>query len=185
MDHSRPTRASFTPIARGPWALGALVAVALLVAGCGSSKKSTTAGSAESAAGTSSTSTSPASVPVTLRSKSSKLGRILAAGPRRMTVYVYEADKGSTPTCLGPCAAVWPPVTAGATAAVVARRGVSAEKLALTTRSDGTKQVTYNGHPLYFYARDGDKGDAYGQGIKSFGASWYVLAPSGKKIDHS
>jgi predicted lipoprotein with Yx(FWY)xxD motif len=120
---------------------------------------------------------------VTLRTKPSKLGRILAAGPRRMTVYLYEADKGSTPTCLGGCAAVWPPVTSAA--AVVARRGVSAEKLALTTRPDGTKQLTYNGHPLYFYSRDGDKGDAYGQGIKSFGASWYVLAPNGSKIDHS
>ncbi len=46
-------------------------------------------------------------------------------------------------------------------------------------------QVTYKGHPLYYFAKDGDAGDAYGQGSKSFGAGWYVLAPSGKKIDKS
>jgi predicted lipoprotein with Yx(FWY)xxD motif len=58
-------------------------------------------------------------------------------------------------------------------------------KLGTITRSDGTVQVTYNGHPLYYYAKDGDAGDAYGQGIKGFGAAWYVLAPSGNKIDTS
>ena len=58
-------------------------------------------------------------------------------------------------------------------------------ELGVTVRQDGSRQVTYHGHPLYFYARDGDKSDAYGQGVKSFGAGWYVLAPSGKKIDTS
>jgi predicted lipoprotein with Yx(FWY)xxD motif len=45
--------------------------------------------------------------------------------------------------------------------------------------------VTYNGHPLYFFARDKDDGDAYGQGISSFGSDWYVLTPSGDKLDNS
>ena len=57
--------------------------------------------------------------------------------------------------------------------------------LGTTTRPDGSKQVTYKGHPLYFYARDGDSGDAYGQAIKSFGAEWYVLSASGNKVDTS
>ena len=61
---------------------------------------------------------------------------------------------------------------------------VSASKLGTTTRSDGTKQITYNGHPLYFFVKDGDAGDAYGEGVKAFGADWYVLAPSGNKIDN-
>ena len=60
-----------------------------------------------------------------------------------------------------------------------------AADLGTITRPDGTKQVTYNGHPLYYFARDGDRSDAYGQGVKQFGASWYVLAPSGKKVDTS
>jgi predicted lipoprotein with Yx(FWY)xxD motif len=63
--------------------------------------------------------------------------------------------------------------------------GALATKLATITRSDGTTQVTYNGHPLYHYAKDGDAGDAYGQGVKGFGAGWYVLGPSGNKIDTS
>ena len=46
-------------------------------------------------------------------------------------------------------------------------------------------QVTYKGHPLYFFAKDGDSGDAYGEGVHGFGADWYVLAPSGKKVDKS
>jgi predicted lipoprotein with Yx(FWY)xxD motif len=45
--------------------------------------------------------------------------------------------------------------------------------------------VTYAGHPLYFFARDGEESDAYGQGVNSFGASWYVISPSGSKVDHS
>jgi predicted lipoprotein with Yx(FWY)xxD motif len=61
---------------------------------------------------------------------------------------------------------------------------VSAD-LGTITRSDGSKQVTYKGHPLYLFAKDKDGGDAYGQGIKSFGAGWYALAPSGKKVDLS
>ena len=60
-----------------------------------------------------------------------------------------------------------------------------AADLRTITRPDGTKQVTYKGHPLYFFARDGDKGDAYGQGVNSFGASWYVVSPSGAKVDKS
>ena len=52
-------------------------------------------------------------------------------------------------------------------------------------RPDGTVQVTYKGHPLYLYIKDKDDGDAYGQGINSFGAGWYALAPSGKKLDLS
>ncbi|HEY4428334.1 MAG TPA: hypothetical protein VGN08_09045 [Solirubrobacteraceae bacterium] len=60
-----------------------------------------------------------------------------------------------------------------------------ASHLGTLTRPDGTKQVTYNGHPLYFFAMDKDQGDSYGQGANAFGASWYVLAPSGNKIDKS
>jgi predicted lipoprotein with Yx(FWY)xxD motif len=60
-----------------------------------------------------------------------------------------------------------------------------AADLGTITRPDGTMQVTYKGHPLYFYAKDGDAGDAYGEGLKSFGADWYVLTPAGKKIDKS
>ena len=45
--------------------------------------------------------------------------------------------------------------------------------------------MTYRGHPLYYFVKDGDAGDAYGAGVKGFGAGWYTLAPSGHKIDNS
>ena len=86
----------------------------------------------------------------------------------------------------GACATVWPPVTT--TGKAQAAGQAMAADLGTITRADGTMQVTYKGHPLYFYAKDvkdGDAGDTYGQGLKSFGADWYVLAPSGKKIDKS
>jgi predicted lipoprotein with Yx(FWY)xxD motif len=67
-------------------------------------------------------------------------------------------------------------------------RGAMSPDLGTITRPDGTTQVTYKTHPLYFYikdVKDGDAGDTYGEAIKSFGADWYVLAPSGKKVDVS
>ena len=60
--------------------------------------------------------------------------------------------------------------------------GVLNADLSTIKRPDGTTQVTYKGHPLYLYVKDKDDGDAYAQGINSFGADWYALAPSGKKL---
>jgi predicted lipoprotein with Yx(FWY)xxD motif len=166
---------------------------AVLIAGCGgSSKSATTAASSQAATTSAQSSYAPAATTAAtggggaatvITAKASKLGTILAAGPKRLTVYLFEGDKGSSSSCSGECAAVWPAVTTSGTphasgAALIA-------KLGTIKRSDGTTQVTYNGHPLYYYAKDGDAGDAYGQGIVGFGAGWYVLAPSGSKIDTS
>jgi predicted lipoprotein with Yx(FWY)xxD motif len=175
-------------------ALGAAAAVvALLLAGCGSSSNSGTSSSSAAAtpaatqstpASTTSTSTTAAAGSGTIVvAKHDKLGTILAAGPKRLTVYMFEADKGSTSSCSGACAEAWPPVTTAA-APTAAGAAVSAD-LGTTKRSDGTEQVTYKGHPLYFYDDDKDAGDAYGQGEKAFGAEWYVLEPSGNKVDES
>jgi predicted lipoprotein with Yx(FWY)xxD motif len=123
---------------------------------------------------------------VLVTSKPNKLGTILGAGPKRLTVYLYEADKASSSSCSGPCAAVWPPVTT--TGKPRAAGTALAADLGTIARADGRTQVTYKGHPLYYYAKDvqdGDAGDTYGQGLKSFGADWYVLAPTGKKVDKS
>jgi predicted lipoprotein with Yx(FWY)xxD motif len=67
-------------------------------------------------------------------------------------MYLFEADKGSTSTCTGACAAAWPPVTASAMP--MAGGGVSQSMLGTTKRADGTEQLTYNGHPLYYFAAD-------------------------------
>jgi predicted lipoprotein with Yx(FWY)xxD motif len=172
---------------RYPLPLGAAaLSVALLAAGCGSSGTSTT--TASSAAATTQatttaagTSAAAASDAVLLGTKHSKLGTVLMSGEKKLTVYLFEADKGTTSTCNGACAKVWPPVTT--TGAIKTLGAAKAAEVGTSTRADGTKQVTYKGHPLYFYVKDKDDGDAYGQGSKSFGAEWYVLSPSGKKID--
>ena len=120
---------------------------------------------------------------VVISVKHGKPGTILAAGPHHLTVYMFEGDKGTTSSCTGACASAWPPVTTSATA--TGSGGASAAMISTVTRADGTKQVTYNGHPLYFFTQDKDAGDAYGQGVKAFGADWYVMAPSGQKVDES
>ena len=98
------------------------------------------------------------------------------------TLYLWEADKNGTSTCSGPCAAAWPPVTTSGPPQ--AGSGVDKSLLSTVKRSDGTEQVTYNGHPLYYYAGDTGPGTAKGQGSKDFGASWYVLNAKGSKIDN-
>ena len=118
-----------------------------------------------------------------MSTKRVKLGTVLATGPKMRTVYLFEADKGAASACAGTCAQVWPPVAT--TGSPTAGGSAVAANLGTITRPDGTTQVTYKGHPLYFYSTDMDTSDSYGQGIKSFGADWYVLAPTGHKIDKS
>src|SRR5205807_5159942 len=102
-----------------------------------------------------------------------KLGTILAAGPKNLTVYMFAADKTSKSTCTGACAKAWPPVTTSGSAAA-SGKAVSAD-LGKTMRAGGVEQVTYKGHPLYYFIKDKDDGDSYGQGAHAFGADWYVL----------
>jgi predicted lipoprotein with Yx(FWY)xxD motif len=85
--------------------------------------------------------------------------------------------------CSGACAQVWPPLTAKSTPA--GSGGVKAGDLGLVSRSDGTKQVTYLGHPLYYYVSDLSKGQTTGQGSDQFGAKWWLVAPSGTAITTS
>ena len=159
--------------------------IVALLGGCGSSGKSTTAASQPTTAVNQSShapaTTTSAAPTVLITTKQGKLGTILAYGPKRLTVYLFEADNGGASSCSGECASVWPAVSGHPQASGQA----VASHLGTVTRADGTTQVTYNGHPLYLYSRDKDDGDAYGQGLKSFGASWYVLAPSGNKVDTS
>src|SRR6516164_7077458 len=83
--------------------------------------------------------------------RSTEYGKALF-GPSGKVLYVFGADRGSTSHCYGVCAAAWPPLLTRA--APVAGSGVEARLLGTTRRSDGTLQVTYSGHPLYYYAAD-------------------------------
>jgi predicted lipoprotein with Yx(FWY)xxD motif len=171
---------------KNPLILGCFAATVAVLAGCGSSSSTTSSSaSAPAAAATTAATTSSASASSgsgeLIATKHSNLGTILAAGPKKMTVYLFEADKSGKSACSGACAEAWPPVTTSG-AAKVAGAADSAD-LGTTMRSDGTEQVTYKGHPLYFFVKDKDRGDADGEGSKAFGAGWYVMKPSGAKID--
>lgn len=169
---------------RPPVLAAAAIAAAALFAGCGSSSSSSSSSTAASTPTQStgaSTSTTAAASGTTVQAAKNKLGTILVAGPEKRTVYLFEADKGTSSTCNGECASDWPPVTTEGKP--VAAGGAVSADLGTTKRSDGTEQLTYKGHPLYFFEEDKASGDAKGQGSNAFGAGWYVMKPSGKKID--
>ena len=165
--------------------------IALAATACSSSSSSngTTAAPAASSApaqpssptAAPSASASMAAMTIDLKSISGIPGKALVDGEGN-TLYLFEADKGTASTCTGACAAAWPPVTASGMP--LAGSGVSQSLLGTAKRADGTEQVTYNGHPLYYFAGDTGSGMAKGQGSKAFGAGWYVLNAKGSKIDN-
>jgi predicted lipoprotein with Yx(FWY)xxD motif len=100
---------------------------------------------------------------------------------RGRTLYLFEQDKGRASTCYGACASLWPPVTT--TGKPQAGHGVHAALLGTTKRKDGRIEVTYAGHPLYYFAGDLKRGDLNGEGLNQFGAGWDVVSATGKKIE--
>jgi predicted lipoprotein with Yx(FWY)xxD motif len=112
-------------------------------------------------------------------STSSKLGTILVDGSGR-TLYLFQKDQPDQSACNGACVAAWPVDRAGGTPK--AGSGVKATLLGTIRRGDGTTQVTYNHHPLYYYAGDSGAGQQNGQGLNAFGAAWYVVTPSGGAV---
>lgn len=94
------------------------------------------------------------------------------------TLDTFDKDQGATSARCGACAKTWPPaLTEGKPRA---GGGASPAKVGTTKRKDGTVQLTYAGHPLYTYSRDGS-GDTSGNDIESFGGEWYAIRPSGEK----
>jgi predicted lipoprotein with Yx(FWY)xxD motif len=173
--------------ARGLLLLRPLAGLAVLAAACGStSVAGNTSGSGPSSGSgahgaPSLTPGSAAATPTaTIAVRATRLGEILVDGQGR-TLYLFEKDQGSTSTCSGSCASVWPPLTtSGATQAAT---GASSALIATTARNDGKTQVTYQGHPLYYYVGDNNPGDTNGEGIDQFGGGWDVLSPQGMKIE--
>jgi predicted lipoprotein with Yx(FWY)xxD motif len=109
----------------------------------------------------------------------SPLGRILVDS-KGITLYDFVKDRGTVSACYGACAALWPPLTTKGKP--VAGHGVRASLLGTTKRKDGKLEVTYNGHPLYYFVTDRKPGQTTGQGINQFGAPWWVLSAEGKEI---
>jgi predicted lipoprotein with Yx(FWY)xxD motif len=157
--------------------LAALVAAALAVAGCGSSGG--TYGESSSATTSKPASTSPEATgaAVITVATTPKLGKVIVDS-KGFTLYDFQKDKGTTSSCYGGCAQVWPPLTSGG--APQAGEGAVASKLGTTKRKDGTVQVTYAGHPLYTYVADKKPGDTTGNDFSSFGGRWHALLPGGE-----
>jgi predicted lipoprotein with Yx(FWY)xxD motif len=128
------------------------------------------------------TAPSSQSAPATISVASTSLGQILV-GANGKTLSLCEADTSTQSTGSGACAQSWPPLTT--TGSPKAAAGATPSLLGTTARSDGTTQVTYNGHPLYYFVSDTKAGDTNGEGSTAFGAGWDVLSPSGAKIEKS
>ena len=109
----------------------------------------------------------------------SRFGLILVDS-KGITLYDFVKDKGTTSVCYGACAALWPPLFT--TGKPVAAPGVRASLLGTTKRKDGKLEVTYGGHPLYYFVPDRKPGQTTGQGVNQFGGPWWVLSPVGKEI---
>ena len=158
------------------WGAAGLAAAALVLSACASSgSSSAVSGSTAAAAGSSAASSAPASSSggTTLAAKTIGGQQVLtnAAG---FTLYWFVPDTSTTSKCTGSCATYWPPVKGPATA----MSGVTGT-LGTITRSDGTTQATYDGHPLYTYAADTAPGQAKGNGLNLSGGVWHEVTTSG------
>jgi predicted lipoprotein with Yx(FWY)xxD motif len=96
------------------------------------------------------------------------------------SLYLWVPDSRTMSTCAGACATAWPPLTVKTTP--TAGTGATASDLATITRTDGSKQVTYAGHPLYYFAGDKAPGQTNGEASNGFGAPWYLVAPTGQQV---
>ena len=161
-----------------------MLALVLVLTGCGTSpttspERSSPSSSVSQASPTSSPAPSPEPATDTegtqIISAGSKYGTMLydATG---QPIYLFDAESGDRPKCYDECAEDWPPVlTEGEPRA---RGQVRADLLGTTSRADGRTQVTYDGHPLYFYAHEG-KYEVLCHDIVEYGGTWLVVRPDG------
>lgn len=147
--------------------LVAAICAAVLAAGCGGGS---------SAAGSSNTRRVG---PVKIKTVTGRDGTYLTDGAGR-ALYLWLGDDAGKSNCSSDCAGAWPPVVTAA--APTASGGARFANLGTITRADGRTQVTYKGHPLYYFAVDSGPGTTKGQGSDSFGARWWLVAPSGAAI---
>jgi predicted lipoprotein with Yx(FWY)xxD motif len=162
--------------------VGSIAIMSAVLAGCGGSS-GTSASTPTSAASATSAAAKSAPSLVIGTYKTPEDGTLIT-GTNNRTLYMFKPDEKSTSahkklsTCNGACAKVWPPVLASGTPAVAGK--ANASLIGLTTRSDGTKQVTYNGLPLYYYTADTTAGQSVGNHLKDGFGLWIGMLPSGK-----
>jgi predicted lipoprotein with Yx(FWY)xxD motif len=170
-----------------------VIAAGALLVGCGNSEPappddavqpslttssptpSSPAPTSPSAAPTSSATTTTAAPGTIITSAASEFGEVLFDDTGQ-AIYLFDVETTPTPACYGECAVEWPPVLTDG--APVAAGAVAGDLLGATTRTDGTMQVTYGGHPLYFYAHEG-KYEVLCHNFREFGGLWFAVAPNG------
>ena len=108
------------------------------------------------------------------------LGRIIVDG-RGRSLYLFERDRRGHSACSGTCAVYWPPLLTHGKP--MAAGDAKQSLLGTIRRGDGTRQVTYAGHPVYRYIGDTKRGQTRGEGSQTFGGGWDALSPAGKKIE--
>lgn len=154
----------------------ALLLVGALAAGCGATTTTTGSGGSKTTSASStatSSATSSASGVVIHTKKVTANGKSLTvlADSKGLTLYYFTPDTASTVTCTASCAALWPPLLSPSgkpTSATMLPGTLSA------LNGANGQQASYNGHPLYTYSKDGDEGDAYGEGV---GGKWFAATP--------
>jgi len=120
---------------------------------------------------------SAASTPgVTITTADSEYGQVLFDGSGQ-AIYLFDRETTAVPNCYDDCAAAWPPVLT--TGPPVAANGTMTDLLGTTPRADGSVQVTYAGHPLYYYAHEG-KNEVTCHDVVEFGGLWLAVAPTGQ-----
>jgi predicted lipoprotein with Yx(FWY)xxD motif len=154
----------------------------MLAAACSSTPSTSASGKkTTSPAATASSPAATASAAPSATASGTVLALKTASGPAGIwltdsagrTLYVFTHDTAKTSACTGACAQAWPPLTTTGTVTISGQFTVPSD-LGFITRADGTKQVTYGGHPLYYFAGDTTPGQMKGQGV---GGVWFILGP--------
>jgi predicted lipoprotein with Yx(FWY)xxD motif len=149
------------------WLGAAVVAASIAGAGIPVASAAVTPAAAKSAGAT------------TLSVKSSRYGRILFDGAGRV-FYAFARDHAGQSNCSGACAKAWPPVLTKGAPRVLA--GIDKALVGTIKRADGTLQVSFAGHPLYYFVKDTKPGQITCQNVSNFGGLWLVVAASGKPV---
>jgi predicted lipoprotein with Yx(FWY)xxD motif len=166
---------------RKPLVMLLVPAAALLVAGCGSSSTTSTKSSASTPAAPS-TSSTPAAKAVEISTRTLPGVGSVVVNAQGRTLYVFAPDKAKKVTCVGGCAAVWPPLALSSGQKPVVSGQAKSSLVGSDPNPAGGRTVTYAGWPLYSYVADTSPGTARGQAINLNGGLWDVIAPSGKVI---
>lgn len=171
---------------RAPW----LVVPLLVLSACGSAEQPVRSGTEEPAASPAPSETrsseptrSPTPDPdeqrgTVLAIDDSEFGRMLF-DRRGQAIYLFEPESAGTPACYGECEKAWPPVLT--TARPQASKGADPDLLGTVRRRDGSRQVTYGGWPLYFYAHEGP-GEVLCHDVFLNGGLWLAVGPDGRPL---